>query len=553
MTSVESESYVQRDCGFQENRDQYILDTDRRSLSNIPDYISRTYTSQTFNPSCYTLSEYNSPTNEVFTDISSHIHEEDLNIPEESRRNPTNSQHDVIVAQNGITTSSEYNDYLWQGAQSILNEHRFKQCWEIPSLEAENSVQINEYAGVVFPSCIVGQASVSRTASVNSFRSASSDFKTERERATPFFDMIESMTIRSQSPGEESYRSESTSGSPPPSTAEKSSTRSRKRRLQERNELNHGNRRGDTGRRKLDRYFCWKLPEDLRKHNQGYHTEIGFYCASGVDENCAYWSSQESRYVDHLKVEHASSRISQEIVRKYNTINGITLDGNYMCRIPGCEKVYKRAERGRRDKHEERKAAHVFNGQLWRSVDPAHLCLGNYVEYRNDETKRHVDMGQCNFVHSGPIKESEGASQASNHHSSKESNLSNLDKPDRGSGGTRTAALSDRRPAERTPINYKKVVQNPPYKHENGTKHYQPPRSRSSRAGRHISTAAPFNYANSKHVPSNCKKTAEDQSCESENKTDYSTASKSPSFTARVAEIAEDAIRERQHQNRITG
>ncbi|KAM0141699.1 hypothetical protein ACHAO1_001538 [Botrytis cinerea] len=461
MTSVESESYVQRDCGFQENRDQYILDTDRRSLSNSPDYISRTYTSQTFNPSCYTLSEYNSPTNEVFTDISSHIHEEDLNIPEESRRNPTNSQHDVIVAQNGITTSSEYNDYLWQGtsypsltcgsdsiynshidpslwncttmntepiaplppitgAQSILNEHRFKQCWEIPSLEAENSVQINEYAGVVFPSCIVGQASVSRTASVNSFRSASSDFKTERERATPFFDMIESMTIRSQSPGEESYRSESTSGSPPPSTAEKSSTRSRKRRLQERNELNHGNRRGDTGRRKLDRYFCtrcnafpkgWKLPEDLRKHNQGYHTEIGFYCASGVDENCAYWSSQESRYVDHLKVEHASSRISQEIVRKYNTINGITLDGNYMCRIPGCEKVYKRAERGRRDKHEERKAAHVFNGQLWRSVDPAHLCLGNYVEYRNDETKRHVDMGQCNFVHSGPIKESEGASQ----------------------------------------------------------------------------------------------------------------------------------------------
>ncbi|KAF5877009.1 uncharacterized protein Bfra_001368 [Botrytis fragariae] len=462
MTSVESESFVQRDRSFQDNRNQYIRDTDRRSLSNSPDYSSRTYTAQTYSPPGYTLSGYTSPTNTVFNDVFSHIHDEDLNISEERCRNTTSGQYDATIAQNSITTSSKYNDYLWQGtsypslnyssesiynsqidpslwncttmstgpiaplpvvteAQGILNEHQFKQCWDIPSLEAANSVQINEYAGVTFPSCIVGQASIARTASVNSFLSASSDFRTERERASPFFDMTESMTIRSQSPGEESYRSESTSGSPPPSIAEKSSIRARKRRLQERNDPNHVNRRGDTGRRKLDRYFCtrcnafpkgWKLPEDLRKHNQGHHTEIGFYCASGVDENCAYWSSQESRYIDHLKVEHASSRISQEIVRNYNTINGITLDGSYMCRIPGCEKVYKRAERGRRDKHEERKAAHVFKRGLGRSVDPAHLFPNSHVGCRNDETERHVDIGQCNFAHSGPARESWGVSQS---------------------------------------------------------------------------------------------------------------------------------------------
>ncbi|KAF7954231.1 hypothetical protein EAE96_005360 [Botrytis aclada] len=462
MTSVESETYVQRDCSFQDNRNQYIRDIDRRSLSNSPDYNSRPYTTHTYIPPHYTLSTYTSPTNTVFTDVPSYIRDDDLNISEERFRNITNSQHDAIVAQNSITTSSEYNDYLWQGtsypslnhgsesiynahidpslwdcttmntgpiaplpvvteAQSILNDHRFKQCWETPLPEAANSVQIHEYAGVTFPSCMVGQASISRTASVNSFRSASSDFKTERERATPLFDMSGSMTIRSQSSGEKSYRSESTSGSPPPSIADKSSIRSRKRRIQERNNPNHVNRRGDTGRRKLDRYFCtrcnafpkgWKLPEDLRKHNQGHHTETGFYCASEVDENCAYWSSQESRYVDHLKVEHASSRISQEIIQKYNTINGITFDGSYMCRILGCEKVYKRAERGRRDKHEERKAAHVFGGELGRRADPDHLIPTSYVECGNDETKRHVDMGQCDFAHSGPARESRGAGQS---------------------------------------------------------------------------------------------------------------------------------------------
>ncbi|THV46961.1 hypothetical protein BGAL_0346g00100 [Botrytis galanthina] len=465
MASVESESYVQRDCSFNENRNQYIRGTDRRSLSNSPDYNSRTYTSQTYSPPHYTLSEYSSPPNTIFTDVSSHIYDEDLNISEERPRNTRNSQHDAIVAQNSITTSSEYNDYLWQGtsypsldygtesiynshidpslwncttmntgpitplpvvteAQSILDEQRFKQCWDIPSLEAANSVQINEYAGVTFPSCMVGQASIARTASVNSFRSASSGPKIERELASSFFDMTESMTIRSQSPGEESYRSESTSGSPTPSIAEKSSTHSRKRRLQDRNDPNHVNRRGDTGRRKLDRYFCtrcnafpkgWKLPEDLRKHNQGHHTETGFYCASGVDENCAYWSSQESRYIDHLKVEHASSRISQEIIQKYNNVNGITPDGSYMCRIPGCEKVYKRAERGRRDKHEERKAAHVFKGGLGNSVDPALLFPNSHVGCTNDETKRHVNMGQRDFAHSGPARESGGVGQGNRH------------------------------------------------------------------------------------------------------------------------------------------
>ncbi|KAF7861499.1 hypothetical protein EAF04_008062 [Stromatinia cepivora] len=408
MSTTRSMSYVQRNCSFQEHHNRYLRDNDCWSSSSKPDYNSQTYTSQTHNPPYCTSPTCTSPTNTNSTDVSFNVHDDALSTCMEDDRNACGSQYHTGVSQSVIATSPDYNDYLWQdtsyqtftcdselnydvnidpslwhcgairteptvplafvtGAQSILSEQDFNRCWDIPSMEGA-SMPISEHSGGIFPSCMVDEPNVARMPSVNSFRSAIPDYIMERQPATHFFDTPGFMTMRSQSISGESYRSESTSGSPPPGITEKSSSCSgRKRRLPESDDPNHINRRGDTGRRKLDRYFCtrcnafpkgWKLPEDLRKHNQAYHTETGFYCASGVDEHCAYWSSQESRYVDHLKAEHAHLCISQEIIRKYNTINGITGDGNYMCRIPGCKKVYKRAERGRRDKHEERKAAH---------------------------------------------------------------------------------------------------------------------------------------------------------------------------------------------------
>ncbi|TEY70319.1 hypothetical protein BOTCAL_0107g00200 [Botryotinia calthae] len=144
-------------------------------------------------------------------------------------------------------------------------------------------------------------------------------------------------------------------------------------------------------------------------------------------------------------------------------------------------------------------------------------------------------------------KESQSNTSASDRQSSNDRNVKIIYKPDRGnrgSEGTNAAALLNHAKSERAP-----TAENPPYTYENGTEHYKPPGSRGSRAGRHTSTAAPFNYFKSKHVPSNCKKTAEDQSYTYKGKTEHSNTSKSTSFTARVAEIAESAIRERQCQN----
>ncbi|CAD6444697.1 5f493928-fe23-43e0-a7f2-ed01054586f1 [Sclerotinia trifoliorum] len=408
MSTTRNISYVQRNSSFQEHHNKYPRENDCWSSSSKPDFNSQTYNLRTRGLSHCTSPICTSPTDTNSTDISFDIHDDAISTCMEESRNACSSQYHAGVSQSDIATSSDYNDYLWQDtsyqtftcdseliydanidpslwncgamstgptvprpaateAQSILDEPDFNRCWDIPSMEGA-SMPISEHSGGVFPSCMVDEPNIARTPSVNSFRSAVSDYIMERQPASYFFDTTEFMMMRSQSIGEESYRSESTLGSPPPGVMGKSSSCSkRKRRIPDSDDPNHINRRGDTGRRKLDRYFCtrcnafpkgWKLPEDLRKHNQAYHTETGFYCASGVAENCAYWSSQESRYVDHLKAEHAHLCISQETIRKYNTINGITVDGNYMCRIPGCKKVYKRAERGRRDKHEERKAAH---------------------------------------------------------------------------------------------------------------------------------------------------------------------------------------------------
>ncbi|KAM3075098.1 hypothetical protein ACMFMF_005779 [Clarireedia jacksonii] len=181
-------------------------------------------------------------------------------------------------------------------------------------------------------------------------------------------------------------------------------------------------RRGDTGRRKRDRYFCprcnvfpqgWKLVEDLRKHNKGYHTELGFYCASGVSISCEFWSSEKNRYIEHLLKEHAESKTVESIVARYYVEEGIvtteTSEKKYKCRVDGCGKIFKWEERGRRDAHEKNEKAHDRRSAAERKradglipCPNAYLgCLKKFT--RADSKKKHVE-GRCEFDPINPKK-----------------------------------------------------------------------------------------------------------------------------------------------------
>ncbi|PQE05769.1 hypothetical protein CJF31_00004520 [Rutstroemia sp. NJR-2017a BVV2] len=181
-------------------------------------------------------------------------------------------------------------------------------------------------------------------------------------------------------------------------------------------------RRGDTGRRKRDRYFCtrctifpqgWKLAEDLRKHNKGHHTELGFYCASGVSISCEFWSSEKNRYIEHLLKEHAGSKTVERIVARYYVEEGIVATGTtekrYRCRVEGCGKVFKWEERGRRDAHEKNEKAHDRRSAAERKradglipCPNAYLgCLKKFT--RADSKKKHVE-GRCEFDPINPKK-----------------------------------------------------------------------------------------------------------------------------------------------------
>jgi hypothetical protein len=181
-------------------------------------------------------------------------------------------------------------------------------------------------------------------------------------------------------------------------------------------------RRGDTGRRKRDRYFCtrcnifpqgWKLAEDLRKHNKGHHTELGFYCASGVSISCEFWSSEKNRYIEHLLKEHSESKTAERIVARYYVEEGIitteTTEKKYRCRVEGCGKVFKWEERGRRDAHEKNEKAHDRRSAAERKradgmipCPNAYLgCLKKFT--RTDSKKKHVE-GRCEFDPINPKK-----------------------------------------------------------------------------------------------------------------------------------------------------